>query len=634
MRTKIPLIVFLLLLQYSMGRSEGVDSLRSGLSNATSSEDSASIALQLGSHYLYYQPDSSAYFLSIAVSALPPTGMDSIYILTYEKLGSLKEVQGQFQDAVDLIYPAWKRVQASHRDSDLDQIYTLLGRFHMRLTHYDSAVFYWNKILERKQQKGDEYGQWVAYHYLASMYDDLNNWPKAKTYYLQAMEKARLEKRPKDYPYLMFLFMNACKTNNEPDLYSQIRNEYLAFKLTQGQTLLSSEHSNMMRIEQSPALQRAELLKYLPYHVRHKNYYSACDAWYRIGQTYMEEKKYDDAIASLQQMLPYLDSIHMTALSHNGHVEMYKAYLAKNDYKHALEHYQIVYALRDTILNTERQALMDELTVKYETAEKEKQLAETSLTLDRSRKKQQFLGLGMLIAVLVAAFAYNAFRTKARSNRILEEKNKIIADALAEKDILLREIHHRVKNNLQMISALLYLHGKSVDDTSAQEALLESQNRVQSMAMIHQNLYQNENLLGISIKQYMDKLLSHLISAYNIEKDRISVVKKIDIPNLDVDTVIPLALIINELLSNALKYAFRDGRQGEIQIIMREQGHGLYVLVSDNGMGLPPPFSLQTSSSFGMKLINILCERLGATWTTHQGAGTSISIEIPSKIAA
>jgi hypothetical protein len=131
-----------------------------------------------------------------------------------------------------------------------------------------------------------------------------------------------------------------------------------------------------------------------------------------------------------------------------------------------------------------------------------------------------------------------------------------------------------VKNNLQMISALLYLHGKSVGDISAQEALLESQNRVQSMAMIHQNLYQDENLLNVGVKEYLDKLFQHLFSSYNIEKSRIAIHKNIEIDQLDVDTIVPLALIVNELISNALKYAFRDGRRGDLHVyIGRHEGH-------------------------------------------------------------
>ena len=313
----------------------------------------------------------------------------------------------------------------------------------------------------------------------------------------------------------------------------------------------------------------------------------------------------------------------------------------EGDYKKALMAYKDFKAAQDSMFNKEKDERITQLITEYEVKEKDQEIQMLAsqnelknLRIEKSNRQKLLFGLGATSLLIFAIALFYLLRLKSRTNADLAEKNILISKALAEKDILLREIHHRVKNNLQMISALLYLHGKSVDDSTAQEALMESQNRVQSMAMIHQNLYQDENLLGVSIKDYLDKLLNHLISSYNIEKDRITILKKIDIPQMDVDTVIPLALIINELISNALKYAFRDGRRGEIKVSLK-QAEGLINLeVSDDGMGLPEHFSVESSSNFGLKLINILCDRLGATWSAHSGKGTRIEIHIPQKIAA
>jgi two-component sensor histidine kinase len=292
-----------------------------------------------------------------------------------------------------------------------------------------------------------------------------------------------------------------------------------------------------------------------------------------------------------------------------------------------------MYVLRDTLLFIEKQKQLDALNVQFETAEKEKQLAKTTLALETSRKNQQLLSIGLIGALVIIGLGYYVLHIKKKSNRLLEEKNKTISKALEEKDILLREIHHRVKNNLQMISALLYLHGKSLDDAPAQAALKESENRVQSMAIIHQNLYQQENLLGVGVKEYLDKLIHHLIDSYNIEKDRIDIRKRIEIQHLDVDTVIPLALIINELISNALKYAFRDGRKGIIEVSIDKADGDLHLEVKDNGMGLSGTFQDGTGN-FGFKLINILSERLGAKLFVKTTGGTSVSLIVPQSKAA
>lgn len=632
----IRLLVLALLVVFAAHDMHGqdIDSLIREFKEAETPSEKATTGLLLGNHYFYANEDSAKYFYDEVFQTIPAINDDSLYIEIHEILSRFEEVQGHNKEALFLVRKAWQRVISSGRTEKTDQMYILLGRYHMRLTNFDSAAYYWNKLLQSKDQKGDEYGKWLPHHYLASMYTDLGDWDEAKIQYEKALEYVRMEKRPKDYLFLLYLYIQGCDEYGDLDMYSKLRNEYLAFKQEQGQNILSADHSTMMKLEETPAERRKRLLEYLPFHIRNKSYYSSCDTYFRIGQSYLEEKNYTEALRAFQKMLLYTDTIELPLMKFNAHLNLYKAYRAMNDYPNALLQYELIYNFRDTIMGLEKQKQLNEMVVKYETAEKEKQLAETSLHLETAQKKQQFLSFGLLGALLVSGLSYYAFRTKTQTNKMLEEKNKVISKALQEKDILLREIHHRVKNNLQMISALLYLHGKSVDDSTAQEALMESQNRVQSMAMIHQNLYQDENLLGVSINAYLDKLLQHLISSYNIEQNRITIDKHIDVPQLDIDTVIPLALIINELISNALKYAFRDGRKGEIRIDLQQTAGSIVLEVRDNGMGFPDHFSLESSANFGLKLINILCDRLGASWSLHTEHGTRINLSIPLKKAA
>lgn len=313
----------------------------------------------------------------------------------------------------------------------------------------------------------------------------------------------------------------------------------------------------------------------------------------------------------------------------------------KKNYKAALLAHKKFKTAQDSMFNKEKDERITTLITEYEIKEKDQEIANLAsqnelktLRIEKTNRQKLVYGLGAFCFLVFAGALYYLLRLKSRTNTELNEKNQLVTKALAEKDVLLREIHHRVKNNLQMISALLYLHGKSVDDSSAQEALRESRNRVQSMAIIHQNLYQGNDLLEVSINTYLDKLLQHLISSYNIEQNRIQISKKIDIPQMDVDTVIPLALIINELISNALKYAFQGGGSGEIHVHLGEREGAILLEVNDNGVGIPDHFSVASSSNFGLKLVTILCDRLGATWKVQSRNGTQMSITIPQKKAA
>lgn len=376
----------------------------------------------------------------------------------------------------------------------------------------------------------------------------------------------------------------------------------------------------------------------------YKNFHTTdvvSNAYAALGRSYLalhqleEAKKYNDLSIKIRK-----ENKFQYLLSNNYEVES-GIYEKEGNYKQALVSFKNFKASQDSMLNKEKDDRITQLTTEYGVKEKDQKISLlntqnelNTLRIEKSNRQKLLYGIVALSFIICALALYYLLNLKSKTNKALAEKNEIISKALSEKDILLREIHHRVKNNLQMISALLYLHGKSVDDASAQEALMESQNRVQSMAMIHQNLYQNDNLLGVSVKDYLDKLMNHLISSYNIEQERIRINKVIDITHVDVDTVIPLALIINELISNALKYAFRDGRKGIIDIFFGERNGDIVLEIKDNGPGLPKHVNKDENGNFGFKLINILTERLGATWTTESKDGTKVTLVVPQKKAA
>jgi two-component sensor histidine kinase/HAMP domain-containing protein len=183
--------------------------------------------------------------------------------------------------------------------------------------------------------------------------------------------------------------------------------------------------------------------------------------------------------------------------------------------------------------------------------------------------------------------------------------------SLREKDVLLKEIHHRVKNNLQIISSLIYLQSRQVKDPHVLQMFQDSQNRVRSMALIHEKLYNSKDLTRIDFVEYVRSLVSHLFNSYHLVLSKIKL--KIEVKNLslNIDAAIYCGLIINELVSNSLKYAFLENQSGVITIELDQQGLQEYVLcVRDNGVGLPENLSLQNLNSLGLQLVNNLTEQL------------------------
>gem|GEM_PF-1310452 len=206
--------------------------------------------------------------------------------------------------------------------------------------------------------------------------------------------------------------------------------------------------------------------------------------------------------------------------------------------------------------------------------------------------------------------------------------NKVINKALTEKDILLREIHHRVKNNLQLVSSMLTLQGRSIDDEVAQQAIIEGQSRVRSMALIHQDLYHKENLVGISVRDYITRLTQELYATYKIQDRNISLVMDIDLIELDIDIMIPLGLIINELLTNSLKYAFPNGRSGSLSVQLKEIDQLIHLTVEDDGIGYD--ISEVRGNSFGTTLIHSLTAQLEGELISSSSDGTRTEIVFSS----
>jgi len=209
------------------------------------------------------------------------------------------------------------------------------------------------------------------------------------------------------------------------------------------------------------------------------------------------------------------------------------------------------------------------------------------------------------------------------SRKNAENKIKL---SLEEKNILLQEIHHRVKNNMQIISSLLNLQTRYVDDEEAVNVLKESQNRVRSMAMIHEKLYQSNDLSHINFVDYIQSLVSNLFYSYNIKNLQIKSILEIDDIRLNMETAVPCGLIISEIVSNSLKYAFPNEMHGEILVSLKSVEDGYELIISDNGVGLPEELDFDNNKSLGLILVKSLTEQIDGEITIHRNHGTEFKI--------
>lgn len=223
---------------------------------------------------------------------------------------------------------------------------------------------------------------------------------------------------------------------------------------------------------------------------------------------------------------------------------------------------------------------------------------------------------------------YVAVKRDITERQRVEEQLKA---SLREKELLLKEVHHRVKNNMQVISSIFSLQSQLITDPDTLSILTDSQNRIRSMALIHEKLYQSTSLAQIDFADYVRNLVQNLISTYRDGVNKIQLNLNISNVSLDIDTAIPCGLIINELVSNSLKHAFKHQQFGEIMIVSNRTTHRqLHLIIRDNGVGLPQELNIQKTNSLGLRLIRALSRQLNGKWEIYNNQGTIFEIIFPA----
>jgi len=324
------------------------------------------------------------------------------------------------------------------------------------------------------------------------------------------------------------------------------------------------------------------------------------DVYYRMG-------KYQAALPVFRSLVERLAETGEQFKLPKNLLMLSQTYKGLEQYDSALVYHIQYKAVSDSIFSEEADARVAELQTRYETTQKEATIAQQKDQLKRERTIRWysfgFAGLVLLLALLM----FQGYRTISRKNKAIEA--------------LMHEIHHRVKNNLQVLSSLLSLQSRYIKDENALDAIREGQNRVDAMGLIHQQLYTGDTPAALNMGTYLRELGETIADSFGFEEQRITMRYELSPIELDADTAIPVGLIANELITNALKYAFPDGRQGEITLHFSRSPQGRYLLkVQDNGVGKSKT-DAPAGTAFGTRLIGLLSKKLRAEVKELNGPG-------------
>lgn len=306
---------------------------------------------------------------------------------------------------------------------------------------------------------------------------------------------------------------------------------------------------------------------------------------------------------------------------------------AQGHYRSANENLLKYQALHDSLFNETTSRQIKQLELEYETEKNKNEITVLNQKnqlqqnrLDRAKLLRNFTIGGIALLLVIMGLLYRQYRHKQQSNKVILQKNDQLQHLLTEKEWLIKEIHHRVKNNFHIVASLLEIQSSYLKNKEALSAIKESQHRIHSMSIIHQKLYQSETLSTIHMPEYIYELVEYLRESYSIREN---VRFSLQVENIELNhaSAITLGLILNEAITNAIKYAFAKTGDGTISISLTHISDSQLLLsIADNGRGLPTDFGSRIGASMGMELLQGLTDDLGGSLSIETNGGTHINV--------
>lgn len=531
------------------------------------------------SHANMLELDSAVYFFSKAIQAYKIVNNKAGQASTTFKIAWVHKRKGEVEKALAKDLEALKLYEEIDDKRGICDAYTRVADDLRRQKRLNEAMGYIEKAVTLSEQYNLTSELYFVNFGAADIYIAQGDFEKALKHYARALEQAKAD-------------------------------NFDASSLTD---ITNSMGNALKKLNRYPeALRKYEEAHAFAKSVNYENGYGATLA--NLGEINMIMGNYKEALRYQLQTIAHMEKTQEGANLVENYQHISTTYEKLKEYPKALTYQRKALKLRDSLASVESDKAMTEMLTKYETEKKEATITAQATQLDQ-QQRIQWLGIGIVVLLVgLIVFGVFAFISRARKNKLLIIKN-------AENEVLLKEIHHRVKNNLEVVSSLLALQSAQIDDENTKEAMREGQNRVNSIGIVHQKLYQGENLGAIEMKDYFINLSESIIDTFGADK-RVKLEVAMEELNLDIDTAVPLGLIVNELITNALKYAFPKGQEGKVKISLGQQPNGILQLeVSDNGTGKSKTIQ---GTGFGTQLVDLLTRQLNGEMHEEIVNGTRV----------
>ncbi len=583
------------------------------------------------------------------VSELKTTYYEEILIAVI--LAEINRNEGKYIESANILRTLLSEGNVAMKDSvhildHLNKTYYSLGLY--------SEVFETNSKISDLIDKGAYYPPW-AYNINSKFYAKLNQYDKAANALKLEINKLRENKIkdsliiPSGYNDLGYYYLQANKIDTALFYFKKslvVASKFLSNAPKSKDRIIGLVHGNIGEVfiakneyEKAIPLLKDEI-KYSLKHNQNKD--NLIKAYCLLAKAYInvsiKEKEVKTIFKNIEKLLKTNPSNKNSILFCKQKVAFFRMKKQIDSANYWLNetlktHNAIEELNKKKIIKTNE--LILEINKKNKEIESFKIEVKNNELLQKSKQqKRMFIFLFVLIILLLISI-YGVYRIKkdkkilVGKNKEIKIKNEEIKEALFEKEILLKEVHHRVKNNLQIISGLLELQNIKVDNQDIKIALEEGKNRIQSVALIHKMMYQSETVSKVKMKDYLEELIAMLKVSYENPLKPIDISVKTDEINIDITKAVPISLIVNELICNAYKYAFNDKNGNEIKVILKNgnQEKDYLLEISDNGIGLPENFNFENSKTIGFDLIKGLTRQLKGNVKVENTKGLTVQIQ-------
>jgi two-component sensor histidine kinase len=552
------------------------------------------ICQKIATAYMRSQYDSSKFYVEKSLVMAEKINNDSLRASSLTIMGMLMTNKAKFDEALKFYQQALFIFEKINSRIGIGRVYYNLGHLHKRMGDaqsmkplFEKALVYCKKAEAIFVNTNNYEDLLRTYNNMGIIYRDLDEREEAGKYLLKGVEI--IEKY--NIKEIGFIYANLGQIYVEKDKNYDLGIKYIRKSLEI--SILNGDrqsHEHALR---------------------------------NLAKCYSFKKEYKKAVEYGKGAVEIALTLKDPNRAFNSYQVLYKVQKEAGFYKDALQSLEKYKALEDSTLKNEKMKSLADVETKYETQKKEIEIQSLNLKNDL-QERQLIILIGGLLALLgfIGAMFYQ--------NKKINDSRNVITRQSDELKLMMKELHHRVKNNLAIVSSLLKIQSGRIEDKQAIQAVRQGQQRVEAMSLIHQRLYLTDKVTNINIKQYINDLAESLMAAYNFQPDNFDLEIDITHEEMDVDVAIPIGLIINELLTNSFKYAYHNIERPLLKISIKTD-KGILLEVQDNGPGINLENWEKDRDSFGKKLIAGLTKQLRGNFSIENSHGTLFKLHIAAE---